>query len=73
MNLLAYIVYGIDYGWTAILCPREVDHFRRTWVDNGRCTAVEVGTTMLLSVYMPYSGYEVDHIDASESVRATFN
>ena len=72
MNVPGYIVYGTDHGPTAILCPREVNHVRRSWVDNERCTAIFVGTTMLLSVYMPHSGFdEVDHIEALESVRAT--
>ena len=57
---------GTDHGRTAILCPREVNHFRRSWVDNERRTA------MLLSVYMPHSGRdEVDYIEALEAVRAT--
>ena len=52
--------------------PREVNHFRRSWVDNERCTAILVGSTMLLSVYVPHSGRdEVDYIEALESVRAT--
>ena len=56
----------------AILCPRGVHHFRRSWVDNGRCTAILVGTTMLFSVYMPLSGRdEVDYIEALELARAT--
>ena len=72
MNVPGYIVYGADHGRTAILCPREVNHFRRSWVDNKRCTAILVGTMMLLSVYMPHSGHgEVDYIEALESVRAT--
>ena len=51
--------------------PREVNHFRRSWVDNERCTAILVGTTVLLSVYMAHSGYdEADSIEALESVRA---
>ena len=36
MNVPGYIVYGTDHGRTAILCPREVNHFRRSWVDNER-------------------------------------
>ena len=72
LRVPGYIVYGTDHGRTAILCPREVNHFRRSWVDNERCTAILVATTMLLSVYMPHSGYdEVDYIEALESVRAT--
>ena len=52
MNVAGYIVYGNDLGRTAILCPREVNHFRRSWIDNERCTAIMVGSTMLLSVYI---------------------
>ena len=63
MNVPGYIVCGTDHGRTAILCPREVSHFRRSFVANEKCTAILVGTTMLLSVYMPHSGYdEVDYI-----------
>ena len=70
MNVPGYIVYGTDHGRTAILCPREVDHFCRSRVDSERCTAI-VGTTMLLSFYMPHSRYdEVDYIETLESVRA---
>ena len=32
MNVPGYIVYGRDHGRTAILCSREVNHFRRSWV-----------------------------------------
>ena len=72
MNVPGSIAYWIDHGRTAILCPREVNHFRRSWVDNERCTAILVGSTMLLSVYMPRSGRdEVDYIEALGSVRAT--
>ena len=71
MNVPGYTVYGTDHGRTAILCQREVDHFRHSWVDNERCTAILVGTTMLLSFYMPHSRYDgVDYIETSESVRA---
>ena len=48
MNILGLIVYGVDHGRTAILCPREVNQFRRSWVDNERCTAILVGSMMLL-------------------------
>ena len=71
MNVPGYIVYGTDHGRTAILCPREVNHFRRSCVDNERCTAI-LGSTTLLAVYMPHSGRdEMDYIEALESVRAT--
>ena len=72
MNVPGYIVYGDDHGRTAILCPREVNHFRRPWTDHERCTAVMVGSTMLLSVYMPHSGRdEEDFIEALATVRST--
>ena len=72
MNVPGYIVEGSDHGETAILCPREVNHFRRSWVDHERCTAIMVGSTLLLSVSMPHSGRdEEDYIEALETVRAT--
>ena len=72
MNVPGYVVYGTDHGRTAMLCPREVNHFRRSWVDNERCTAILVGSTMLFSVFMPRSGRdEVEYIEALELVRAT--
>ena len=72
MNVPGFTVYGTDHGRTAILCPREANHFRRSWVDKERCTAILVGSTMLLSVSMPHSGREVmDNIEALESVRVT--
>ena len=67
MNVPGYIVYGTDHGRTAILCPREVHHFRRSWVDNERCTAI-----LVVQFTCRTSGYdEVDNIEALESVRAT--
>ena len=66
MNVPGYIVYGTDHGRTAIPCPREVRHFRRSWVDSERCTATLVGSTMLFSVCVPH---EEDYIE--ETVRAT--
>ena len=67
MNLV-----GSDRGKTAMFCPREVNHFRLSWVDTQRCNAIMVGSTMLLSVYMPHSGRdEEDYIEALETVRAT--
>ena len=70
MNLPGYTVYGRDHGRTAILRPREVNHFRRSWVDHDRCTAILVGSSMLLSVYMPHSGCdEEDYTEALETVR----
>ena len=72
MNVPGYIVYGTDNGRTAILCPQEVNHFRRSWVESERCTAILLVSTMLLSVYMPQCGRdEVDYIEALESVRRT--
>ena len=72
INVPGYTVYGTDHGRTATLCPREVNNFRRSWVDNERRTAILVGSTMLLSVYMPHSCHdEADYIEALESVRVT--
>ena len=58
-----YIVYGTDHGRTAILCPPKVNHFRRSWVDRDRCTAIMVCSTILFSVYMPQSGRDENHIE----------
>ena len=70
MNVPGCIVYGRDHGRTASQCRREVNHFRCSWVDHERCTAIMVGTSMLLSVYMPHSGIdEEDYIEAPEAVR----
>ena len=64
--------HGNDHGKTAILCPREVNHFRRSLVDHERCTAIMVGSMLLLSVHMPHhSGHGVeDYMKALETVRA---
>ena len=67
MNVPGYIVCGRDHGRTAILCPRDVNHFRRSWVDHERCTAILVGSSMLLSVCLPHSGR--DEVDDIETVR----
>ena len=67
-----YIVYGRDHTRTAILCPREVNHVRRSWTDHERCATIMVGSSMLFSENVPHSGRdEEDHIDALEMVRAT--
>ena len=72
MSVLGYIVCGSDHGKTAILWLWEVNHFRRSWVDHERCTAIMFGSLMLLSVNMPHSGRdEEDYIEASETVRAS--
>ena len=72
MNVPGNIVYSRDHGNTAILCPPKFNSFRRSYVDNERPTAIMVGPTMLLSVYMPHSGRdEDDYIEALETVRAT--
>ena len=49
MNVPGYIVYGNDQRKTAILCPREVNDFRRLWVDSDGRTAIVVVTVMLRS------------------------
>ena len=64
MNVHGHVVYGNDHGRTAILCPREVNHFRRSWTDHERCTVIMLGSAMLLSVCMPHSGR--DEADYSE-------
>ena len=80
INVPGCIVYGRDHDRTAILCPREVNHFRRSWADHERCTAIMVGSTMLLSVYMPHSdrdeggphrgaGYGEGHPDRRQAMR----
>ena len=57
---------------TMVVQPFCANGSRRSWVDSERCTAILVGSTMLLSVFMPHSGCdEVDCIEAFESVRAT--
>ena len=66
MNVPGFIVYGRDHGGTAILCQREVNHFRRSWVDHERCTAILVRSSMLLSVYMPQWLDEEDYIETLE-------
>ena len=51
------------------LCPREVNHFQRSWDNHERCTAILVGSSMLLSVEMPHSGRdEEEYIEALETV-----
>ena len=57
-------------GKTAILCPRQVSHFRRSCISHERVTAILVGSMMILSVYMPHSGCdEEDYIKTLEVVR----
>ena len=53
MNVLGYTAYGRDFCTRAILCPRQVSHFYRSWFIHQRCTANLVGCSMLLSVHMP--------------------
>ena len=63
MNLPGCIVDGRDHGITVILCPREVDHFRRSWADHESFTA-----------YIPHGGRdEEDYIEARETVRNIMN
>ena len=70
MRLVIFIVYGRDLGKTAILCPRQVCQFRRSWVSHERCMAILVGAMMILSVYLPHSGYdEEDYFATLEAVR----
>ena len=55
MDVPGHIVYGRDLGKTAILCPRQVCQFRRSWVNHERCTAILVGGNEDFSVYLPQS------------------
>ena len=57
MNVPGFFAYGCDHGGRAILRHRRLSHFRRSWVDHERCTAISVAPSMLLSVYMPHSGH----------------
>ena len=60
----------VIWGKTAILCPRQVSQFRRSWISHERISAILVGSTMILSVYMPYSGRdEEEYIATLEAVR----
>ena len=66
MDVPGHIVYGRE----AILCPRQVCQFRRSWVSHERCTAILVGAMMILSVYLPHSGFdEEDYFATLEAVR----
>ena len=73
MNVLGHIAYRRDHSRTAILRPRELNHFRLSWVDRERCTAIMVVSTLLLPVHMPHIGHgeEDDNIKALETERAT--
>ena len=70
MNVPGFIVDGRDHDKTATPCPREVNHFRCSWFDHERCTAILVGSSMLFSIWKPHSCRdEEDHIEALEMVR----
>ena len=70
IDVPGHIVYGRDLAKTAILCPRHANPFRRSWISHERFTAILVGSTMILSVYMPHSGrYEKEYIATLEAVR----
>ena len=74
MDVPGHIVYGRDLCKTAILCPRQVSHLRRSWVSHDRVTAILVGSSMFLSVYMPHVGYEEDeYIEALDDVRGVMS
>ena len=63
MEMEDFIVCGCDHGKTVILFPRQVCQFRLSWVSPARCTAILVGSMVILSVCMPHSGYdEEDYI-----------
>ena len=68
MNVTGYIVV-MTMGEQPFCAREKVKHFRRSWVDSDRCTAIMVGTMMLLSENMPHSGRdEEDYIEALETV-----
>ena len=70
MDVPGHIENGRDLGKTAILCLRQVSQFRRSWISHERFTAILVGSTMILSVYMPHSGCdEEEYIATLEAVR----
>ena len=72
MHVLGHIVYGRDLGKTATLCPRQVKHFRRSWVSHDRVTAILAGSAMIMSVYMPHRGYDEEEYSATlDAVRNT--
>ena len=52
MTFSGCVVYGCDHGKKAILCLQDVCQVRRSWESYERCTAILVGTMMILSVYM---------------------
>ena len=72
MVLLVYIVHGCHHGGIsiAILSPREVNDFRRSWVDHERWTAILLGSSMLPSVFFAAQcSDEEDYIETQETVR----
>ena len=55
-------------------CAHEISRFRRSWVDHQRCTAILVGSSMLLAFFLPHSGHdEEDYIATLETVRSIMN
>ena len=74
MDVPGHIVYGRDLGKTAILCHRQVSQLRRSWVSHDRVTAILVGSSMFLSVYMPHAGYEEnEYIETLDYVRGVMS
>ena len=61
LQVLGYVVHGCDHGKTAILCPGLACQIRRTWDSHERCTAILVGSMMILSVYMSHGGYDEEN------------
>ena len=56
-----YIMNGCDQCKTAILCPGQVCQVCRSWESYERCTAILVGSMMVLSDYMPRGGYDEEN------------
>ena len=61
MEVENYIVFGCEHCRKAILCPRHVSQFRRSWLCHARCTAIRVGSVMILSIYMQNSGCDEEN------------
>ena len=70
MNVHGFECSGWDAGRTAILCPIQLCQVRRSWESHERCTAVLIGSMMVLSVSMPHGGYdEEEYITELEFVK----
>ena len=70
MEVDNHMFHGCDHGKTAIMCPRQVSQFRRSWVGHERCKAILVVSLMILSVHMPHGGCVVeDYTEKLEVVK----